>query len=349
MTTNVERVDLAPGYSISRIINGCWQLTPDHGSGPSTEAEVHRIFAELVEYGFTTFDCADIYVGVEESLGRFSRSLAPGSEIQVHTKYAPDKATLRDLTDQSIDNAIDRSLRRLNVERLDLLQFHWWNYDVPGIEKVIQRLSRAQVNGKIRLLGLTNFDSAHVREIVDSGARIVSLQAQYSLLDRRPERSMSELSTHCNVKLLSYGALAGGFIGDNYLGVDPPHDMNRSLQKYRLIIEEAGGWTRFQDLLSTLAEVARRHESTIATVALRWVLDQTGVAAVILGTGHKSRAEQNAKMFELALDSQDRQEIATVLATLDTPAGDMYDLERVEGGRHAGIIRTELHDAVDIA
>ena len=73
--TDVPRVELRPGYSISRIINGCWQLTPDHGGGPNAEGEALSRFAELVEHGFTTFDCADIYEGTEEMLGKFRATL----------------------------------------------------------------------------------------------------------------------------------------------------------------------------------------------------------------------------------------------------------------------------------
>ena len=68
--TDVPRVELRPGYSIARIINGCWQLTPDHGGGPKAESDGLNRFAELVEHGFTTFDCADIYEGTEAMLGR---------------------------------------------------------------------------------------------------------------------------------------------------------------------------------------------------------------------------------------------------------------------------------------
>ena len=189
--SDVARVELAPGYSISSVINGCWQLTPDHGGGPGSEKKTHKIFAELVEYGFTTFDCADIYIGVEETLGRFRRSLPDGDKVQIHTKYAANKESLHELTNEKIDAAVDRSLRRLGVERLDLLQYHWWNYDVSGLDNLTERLVRAQQAGKIRLLGLTNFNTAHVQEIVATGADIVSLQAQYSLLDRRPEKTMA--------------------------------------------------------------------------------------------------------------------------------------------------------------
>ena len=193
--TDIERFELAPGYSISRIVNGCWQLTPDHGGGPGSAKESQRMFADLVDHGFTTFDCADIYVGVEDALGRFRRTLADSERIQIHTKYAPDRDSLPELNDARIDAAIDRSLQRLGVERLDLLQFHWWDYAVPGLDRLIERLVRAQQAGKIRLLGATNFNTEHMQQMLEGGAAIVSLQSQYSLWRARgrlPERQVPE-------------------------------------------------------------------------------------------------------------------------------------------------------------
>ncbi len=342
--SEVERFELAPGYSIARLINGCWQLTPDHGGGPGSEKETHRIFAELVDHGFTTFDCADIYIGVEESLGRFRRTLSDPDRIQIHTKYAANRDTLPELTNKDIDAAVDRSLRRLGVEQIDLLQYHWWNYDVPGLANLTERLVRAQEAGKIRLLGVTNFDTAHVREIVDGGTGIVSLQAQYSLLDRRPEKQMTKLAAEAGITMLPYGVLAGGFLTEKYLGAASPVVMNRSLQKYRLIIDEVGGWGAFQGMLDLLADIAGKHKTSVAAIAARWVLDQPCVGAVILGTGNKSRAMENVGLSSVHLDEEDKQAVTGLLRTQAIPPGDMYDLERDFDGPHTKIIKMNLHD-----
>jgi len=342
--TEPERIELAPGYTIARVINGCWQLTPDHGGGPASEKETLRIFAELVDHGFTTFDCADIYTGVEYLLGKFRRSLDDPDKIQVHTKFAPDRNTLHELTGRDIDAAIDRSLKRLGVEQLDVLQFHWWNYTTPGLHSLVKRLVRAQVAGKIRLLGTTNFDTAHMREIVAGGTSIVSIQSQYSLLDRRPEKQMAKLAAETGIAFLPYGVLAGGFLTEEYLGTRSPVVMNRSLQKYRLIIDEIGGWQAFQTLLGTLGVIASKHATSIGTVAARWILDRPHVAAVILGVGSKSRASENLALGGLRLDEDDRQTLSVLLQAQPIPTGDTYELERDPGGPHTKIIKMNLHD-----
>ena len=345
MTTEVPRVDLAPGYSIASIINGCWQLTPDHGGGPGSREAALALFAELVELGFTTFDCADIYTGVEDTLGAFRRGLPDPERIQIHTKFVPDKSTLHELRPEQVDAGIERSRRRLGVDCLDLVQFHWWRYDVPGLSMVVDRLREAQVRGWIRLLGTTNFDTAHIRALLDDGAPLVSLQAQYSLLDRRPERRMTDLCAERRVRLLPYGVLAGGFLSDRYLGATDGRPTNRSLTKYRLIIDEAGGWAAFQRLLRTLADIGAKHGVTPDAVAARWVLDQPAVAAIILGVGQRSRGRQNLAVAGLALEASDREMLAEHFTELRIPSGDMYDLERDPNGVHAGIIKTDLNAA----
>ena len=344
MTTPAERIDLAPGYSIARIVNGCWQLSPSHGGGPESQREVLARFAELVEQGFTTFDCADIYEGTEQLLGEFRRTLEEPDAIQVHTKYVPDKAALPGLKARDVVSAIERSLRRLAVERLDLLQFHWWSYDVPGIEMVVETLTELQSTGKIRLLGVTNFDTAHLRGMLEGGTSVVSTQTQYSLLDRRPENRLNDYLDSSGVRMLAYGALAGGFLSERWLDAASPRSMNRSLQKYRLIIDEAGGWERYQALLHTLDAIAQKHGVSMSVVAARWVLDRPQVTAVILGTGRQSRLQQFALMQALSLDPEDRRSIAQSLAILTVPAGDTYELERDPHGPHQAIIRTDLRD-----
>lgn len=340
--TEPGRVQLAPGYSIATVINGCWQLTPDHGGGPASETETLNVFAELVDNGFTTFDCADIYTGVERLIGRFRQSLPDPDRIQVHTKLVPDKATLHELTAGDVDAVINRSLRRLKMERLDLVQFHWWDPRVPGLEMLTERLIRAKQQGKIRLLGATNFNSDQVRQLVALGVPLVSLQAQYSLLDRRPEKPVSDVLLRHGIALLPYGVLAGGFLAEKYLGARPPARMNRSLTKYRLIIDEAGGWEIFQDLLRVLSAIAAKHRVPMELIAARWIMDQPGVAAVILGVGSRSRAALNRSLSAIELDAEDRQSIRAQLGRQTIPAGDLYDLERDESGPHARIIKTDL-------
>lgn len=339
---DIPRVELAPGYSIARVVNGCWQLTPDHGGGPGSRKETLERFSALVERGFTTFDCADIYVGTETLLGEFLATLDDPDRVQVQTKFVPDKDGLADLGERQIDAVVERSLERLGVERLDLLQFHWWDYDVPGLERMVERLLYLKKAGKIRLLGATNFNDRWLQRLLDVEPELVSMQTQYSLLDRRPERALLGSCLARGVGLLAYGALAGGFLSERYLGRPEPQRLNRSLTKYRLIIDEVGGWAGYQALLKTLADIAARLGSSVSQVAARWVLDQPGVAGIILGIGRESRLKDNVALASLKLGKQDAARLAAHLDHQALPPGDPFDLEREPEGRHAGIMKTNL-------
>nr|MCU0626439.1 aldo/keto reductase [Gemmatimonadaceae bacterium] len=204
-------------------------------------------------------------------------------------------------------------------------------------------------DGLIECVGVTNMDVPHLQTIVDAGVPVVAHQLQYSLLDRRPTHGMVDCCRAHDITLLCYGALAGGFLHERWHGVpDPARDglaalENRSLVKYRLIIEEFGGWDPFQGLLDTLAAIATRHATTIGAVAIRWVLDQPGVGAVIAGARNTTHLPQTLAAVALRFDDADRARINAVLARSQGPAGDCYELERVMGGRHAVIMRTNLN------
>src|ERR1700749_3084721 len=127
----MQRIAIAPGYEISRVIRGGWQLAGGHGD-VDREAAIDDMVA-FADAGITTFDCADIYTGVEELIGRFRlryrdlRGADALARIKVHTKFVPDLDVLETIDKNYVELVIDQSLRRLNLERLDLVQFHWWD------------------------------------------------------------------------------------------------------------------------------------------------------------------------------------------------------------------------------
>jgi aryl-alcohol dehydrogenase-like predicted oxidoreductase len=329
---------------VARLIVGCWQLATDHGGNWERERLLGELEA-LVDVGYTTFDCADIYTGVESLLGELLRRVGPG-RAQVHTKYVPDRSELAALRPADVRRAIDRSLTRLGVERLDLVQLHWWDWGVPGWLETTAQLDALRQEGKVRCLGVTNFDVVHLRALLAAGLPVVSNQVQYSLVDRRPEHGMDALCLGHDVALLCYGSLAGGFLSDRWLGVAAPEESleNRSLAKYRLILDETGEWSRFQALLAEVSAVAQRHGVSLAATAVRWVLDRPGVAAAVVGAGIRSRLDEMAGIASLRCDLADRTRLEHALPVGTAgPAGDIYALERVAGGRHAAVLRTELH------
>ena len=333
------------GYTTARLIIGGWQLSEGHRQASVDEPRLFDDLARAARAGWTTFDCADIYSGVEALFGRFRAAHAEslrsdGIELQFHTKYVPDLDALATLDRSAVEAVIDRSLSRLGVERLDLVQFSWWDYAIPRYVEVAQWLAELRDAGKIRHVGATNFDTPRMREMLDAGVSLVSNQVQYSLLDRRPEHGLASFGEERGVALICYGALAGGLLTCRHVGAPPLQEpfANRSLVKYRLIVDEAGGWERYQELLRALETVAQRHDREVADVALRWVLDRPSVAGAMVGTFHGKHLDANLRALALSLTDQDRAEIDAALARLTDLDGDAFGLERDEAGPHSRIM-----------
>jgi aryl-alcohol dehydrogenase-like predicted oxidoreductase len=340
----VETIELAPGYRIPRIVRGGWQLAGGHGE-VIADAAVADMRA-FVDAGLNTFDCADIYTGVEAMYGRFNAlQRAEGRPLlQVHTKFVPDYDDLARVDEAYVRRIVMRSLERLNAPKLDLVQFHWWDYAVPGMVETALVLAQLQREGLVAHLGGTNFDTPHTARMLDAGVPLVSMQVQYSLLDRRPERALVPLARERGFRLLCYGALAGGFLTDAWLGAPEPLEItNRSLIKYKLVIDDFGGWGAFQALLRALRGIADRHGVSIAAVATRWVLQRERVAAAIVGARYASHLPDTLAVFGFALDADDEARLAPILQAHPGPEGDTYTLERDKTGRHGRIMKYNLN------
>jgi aryl-alcohol dehydrogenase-like predicted oxidoreductase len=348
--SHTSRIDLAPDYAISRLLKGGWQLAGGHGG--VDRATAIDDMAAYYEAGITTFDCADIYTGVEELIGEFRRAYTARrgkdalAQLRVHTKFVPDLATLAHIDRRQVERTIDRSLQRLGLDRLDLVQFHWWDYGVPRYVEVAHWLQELQRAGKIDLLGGTNFDTARVRELVDAGVPLRTMQVQYSLLDQRPQPMLAPYCAASGIQLLCYGSVAGGFLSERWLGASEPQEPyeNRSLVKYKLIIDDFGGWDLFQQLLLAIQKVALRHGVSISTVAMRWVLQQPQVAGVIVGVRRGDHLADHLKVLSLQLDAADLAALDAVLAQRRPLDGDVYAVERDIEGRHGRVMKYDLND-----
>lgn len=345
----MQRITLSPGYDISRVIRGGWQMSASHSQAVSNDPVGDMI--AFADAGITTFDCADIYTGVEEAIGAFRaryrdlRGEEALAKIRVHTKFVPDLAVLPAIDKAYVEKVIDTSLKRLGMERLDTVQFHWWNYDVPRWLETAGWLEELRRAGKILRVGGTNFDTAHLMAMRHAGVPMSSMQVQYSLLDRRPEKTLVKAALENDVAIFCYGTVAGGFLGERWLGAPQPQAPleNRSLVKYKLIIDEFGGWTLFQELLRALQAIAARHKTDIATVASAAVLARPGVSAVIVGARNRAHLASNLRIASLVLDAEDMGRIEAVLARSTALEGDVYTLERDTTGRHGSIMKYNLN------
>jgi len=225
------------------------------------------------------------------------------------------------------------------------VQFMWWDYSIPRYVDVCSHLADLKKAGKIRHIGVTNFNLATLRELLDAGMPLLSNQVQYSVLDQRPAREMQQFLMQNDMSFLCYGSIAGGFLTDKYLGADEQAEYteNRSLIKYQLIIEEFGGFEMFQHLLNTLKSVAEDHDVGIAEIAARYVLQQNAVAAVIIGARNSRHLQNLQKLSTLLLDKTDMEKIRSAVDRGSNVPGDVYDIERDRQGKHGRIMNYNLN------
>ena len=321
-----SRLRFVENLPICRILNGMWQVSGAHGR-IDPEAAINAMLA-YHDAGFTTWDLADHYGPAEDFIGAFRRRLASErgaaalSDVQAFTKWVPRPGPM---TRQIVENNVDISLQRMGVERLDLLQFHWWEYRDKRYLDALEQLATLRDEGKIHRVALTNFDTERLREIANHGIRVVSNQVQYSLIDRRPEVQMSPVCEEQRVWLLPYGVLCGGLLSDRYLGQPEPNPAQlntASLRKYKQMIDAWGGWQLFQQLLTVLRAIADKRHVSIANVAERYILDKPAVAGVIIGArlGVAEHIAENTRLFSFQLDADDNHAIETALAN----ARDLY-------------------------
>lgn len=319
------RCQLAPGLEISRVVTGLWQVADMERGGtlldPVKGADDMAAYAAA---GFDTFDMADHYGSAEVITGELL-SRTDGRGVRAFTKWCPPPGPM---TPEVVRAGVMRSLKRMRTSRIDLMQFHWWTFEHPGWLDAMHELARLRDEGLIGAIGLTNFDTAHLRVLLAEGIPIASNQVCISLLDRRATEAMSELCLARGVRLLAYGTLGGGFLSERWLGRDAPAEVGDwSKMKYRRFIDAVGGWDALQGVLRAADRIAKKHAVSIANVATRWVLEQPAVAAVIVGArlGESEHRADNLRLFAFALDDEDRATLAAAFAGTTRIAGDCGD------------------------
>ena len=320
-----ERTLLAPGLEIPRVVTGLWQVADMERGG--TLLDPHQGAADMARYaaaGFDAFDMADHYGSAEVITGTLLAS-PQGRGVRAFTKWCPPPGPM---TAAVVREGVQRALQRLRVDRIDLMQFHWWTFEHPGWLDAMGELARLRDEGLIAHLGLTNFDTAHLRVLLAEGIPVASNQVCISLLDRRATEEMSALCLQHGVRLLAYGTLGGGFLTDRWVGAAEPDDVaDWSKMKYQRFIHAIGGWGALQQVLAAACQVARRHGVSVANVATRWVLEHPAVAAVIVGArlGEREHRADNLQLFSFALDDEDRALLDAAFAATTRIHGDCGD------------------------
>eukprot|EP00249_Psilotum_nudum_P014661 c24944_g1_i1 orf=84-1097(+) len=318
--------------NLPAILIGMWQVAGGHG-----KVNMPKAVEEMKRYanaGFLAFDMADIYGPAEEIYGRFLKDYEHSKLIYGITKFVPRPGPM---SQSVVEASIDQSRKKMGVQVLDMVQFHWWDYNDERYLDATRALNQLKHEGKIREVALTNFDTIHMAKIVSSGCSIVSNQVIYSIIDTRPEKKMIPWCLENNVRLLAYGSLLGGFFSNRYLGKPEPKraELNTSsLAKYKYSIDQWGNWALFQELLLVLKHISEKHGVSISNVAVRYIADKPAVGGVIIGArlSISEHIASNLQTFNFtSLDEEDMALIHGVVSkgrALPGDCGDEYRFMR---------------------
>ena len=292
--------ELAPGLKISRIITGLWQIADMERKEELDSKESAQNLIPYINSELTTFDMADHYGSSEKIIGELIKK-SPNTNIQILTKWVPKPGKINK---SIVRDAVELALKRTNKNSIDLMQYHAWHYPDSSWLDALFFLEELKNEGLIKHIGVTNFDSAHLRIACSSGISIISNQVSYSIIDLRANQSsMVETCKDYGVKLLAYGVLMGGFLTEKWLDKKEPKASQLktwSEMKYKRFIDTACGWDKFQLFLNELKKVAKINNASIANICSRYVLDNKIVAGIIIGArvGQRNHIQNNLKILD---------------------------------------------------
>jgi aryl-alcohol dehydrogenase-like predicted oxidoreductase len=254
------------------------------------QADVEGAYRTSIAAGIGLFDSAEIY-GLGESerlLGSFARTI--GGNALVATKFAPLPWRL---SPRALRAALDGSLRRLGLNRIDLYQVHW-PYTLLSIEALMDALADTVAEGLVRAVGVSNYSAEQVRRaqhaLARRGVQLASNQVQYSLLWREPEANgVLETCRALGVTLIAYSPLALGLLTGKYSPTSPPGGLRRLARRFSAAQMQAA-----QPVIALLREIGQGHAGkTPAQVALNWLARQEAVLP-IPGAKNARQAADNA-------------------------------------------------------
>lgn len=289
-----------PHVSISPIVLGTWAMGGKDW-GVCDDADALRAIDEALNNGVNAIDTAPAYGQghAEEIVGKAIRGKR--DRVFLATKCGLDiysKRFRRDLSPSFVERDLSQSLKRLGTDYVDLYQCHWPDRTTP-IEETMAALLRFREQGKISLIGVSNFGAGELREAM-ACTQVFSLQSHYSLLERSAEASTLPVCRERDVGFLSYGSLAAGVLTGKYREcVRFPRGDARSFF-YRFFREEC--WQGVRRLVDALEAIALSREAKPGAVALSWLLGQPGVRSVIVGARSADQVRENTARVPLKLD-----------------------------------------------
>lgn len=310
--TTLGKTDL----KVSRLCLGCMTFgEPDRGKHAWTlpEESSRLLIKHALDDGITFFDTANSYSdgSSEEIVGRALRDFARRDEVVVATKVYHQVGDLPEgLSRAQILRSIDDSLRRLNMDYVDLLQIHRWDYNTP-IEETLEALNDVVKAGKARFIGASSMHASQFAQALDlqaqhGWARFVTMQNHYNLIYREEEREMLPLCYQEGVAVIPWSPLARGRLTRPW-GETTARSVSDEFGKTLYSESDAND----AQIAERLAAIAEETHATRAQVALAWLLSKRGVAAPIIGASREDQLDELLRAVELTLTPEQIAELET--------------------------------------
>ena len=298
--------------ALSALGLGCWSFGGGTYWGDCHQAAVDAVVRRAVELGVTYFDTAEAYNEgrSEESLGKALRGI-PRGKIAVGTKVPPSNCYAKTLPVHC-----ESSLRRLDLDHLDLYMIHWpihphsirhFTSDEliirkpPTVHEAFAALMKLRQQGKIRYIGVSNFAEARLEEALAICPDIVVNQLPYSLLTRAVEFGALPLCRTRGVGVIGYMTLLQGLLADLYPTLDdvPPYQARTRHFNYRrsaLIRHgEEGAEAETEAALTAIRQIATECGMTMAELAAKWALAGPGITCSLIGARNVRNLEENVR------------------------------------------------------
>lgn len=303
------------GMKVSELCLGAMTFGRE---GDTDEATSHQMMDAFAEAGGNFIDTADVYTrGVsEEIVGQWLKQQNREDWVIATKVRFPmgDGQNAQGLSRKHIMDGVHNSLRRLNVDYIDLYQVHCWDYATP-IEETLSTLNTLVEQGKVRYIGISNFKAYQIQKAIYVSAAngwesFISLQPLYNLLDRSLEWEIVEVCQTNGLGIIPWSPLRGGWLSGKYR-----RDMENPPEDTRIARAEKEGWMekwsaynteRTWHVIDTLLAVAEEVGKSPAQVALNWVKDQPGVTAPIIGARKLEHLHDNLGAVGWSLSDEQR-------------------------------------------